>query len=489
MSMARPALGRVLLGTTLVFLMASLSGLAGIAAPFPRSESSSSGPSALAWTWTLTNPGGFGSCQPVVGCENASVESMESLNSTLYAGTANISGAEIWQKNASTWSRQVQGGLGDPGNSVISAMARFAGRLYAGTQQNESAGAELWSTNGITWTRALTGGFDPSIPPWQPKNSAVTALLAFGDHLYIGTRYAAGAEIWAYDGIAATQVVSTGLANTYNVAIVSLSSFGARLYAGTLNGNGAEVWRSPDGVQWTRSAIGGFNDSANTAVSALAVVSGTLYAGTTNAAHGAEIWRSADGDTWERILSGGFGNPSLSAVNALLPYKGMLYAAVSHSSSPAAEVWAYDGQTWQRAVSGGLPWGGQTHSFYKARSLTVLNDVLYLGTSVGLAGSAAIGPEVWSTTGPAAATPSPTPTQPAASTTPTRSATPSPTATQPAASTTPTRSATPSPTATQPAASTTPTPSPTATQPGASPTPTMTIAALLKLYLPVVVRP
>ena len=119
-----------------------------------------------------------------------------------------------------TWTLQVEGGMGDPQNGEIVSLATYAGKLYAGTQQNEASGAELWAYDGIAWTRVLTGGFDQSALPSDPKNIAASALATFGDKLYIGTRYDyGGAEIWAFDGVTATQVVSNGLANESNVAV------------------------------------------------------------------------------------------------------------------------------------------------------------------------------------------------------------------------------------------------------------------------------
>jgi hypothetical protein len=404
-------------------------------------------PSA-SWLWSLTTPGGFGPCDPMVGCDNVRVSSLQAYGGQLYAGTANALGAEIWQFNGSTWHRQVQGGLGDPQNSVIASLAVHDGKLYAGTQQSESAGAEVWSYDGLTWTRTLTGGFDQSATPDQPRNTVASALASFNGRLYIGTRYDyLGAQIWAYDGLTVTQVVSNGLANADNVAVVSMIPFAGSLYAGTLNYRGADLWRTTDGLQWTRAMSNGFNTTANIAVSALGVMSNTLFAATENSETGAQVWRSSDGSTWERILSNGFGSSHFYRVNRLVAYKGLLYAAVSHDSLPQAEVWVYNGQTWDRAVSGGLTFDGQLHTFSEAKALAVLDDTLYLGTSEARTGSIIVGPEVWSSNGPSAAPPTATPTPPPATT---ATATPSPspsaiasaTATMPPAAT-PTRTATP----------------------------------------------
>ena len=214
---------------------------------------------AASWAWTLASPAGFGDCLPVGGCDNVRIRALAPYGGRLYAGTTNVAtGAEIWQYNGFTWAQQVQGGLGDQQNTEIGSSAVYGGKLYAGTQQSESAGAEVWAYDGIAWTRALTGGFDQSTLPSDPKNIAATALTTFDNKLFIGTRYDyRGAEIWAYDGVTVTQVVSNGLVNAGNVAVFSLSSFAGNLYAGTLNRSGAEVWRSANGVQWTRVVTNG----------------------------------------------------------------------------------------------------------------------------------------------------------------------------------------------------------------------------------------
>ncbi len=420
--------------------MKSLPGLAQAGGIAPQSSVELS-----SWAWTLVNPAGFGVCQPVTGCDNVRIRALAAYDNQLIAGTTNATmGAEIWGYNGASWTRQVSGGMGDILNSAIVSMAAYSGTLYAGTQQDESSGAEVWSYDGLAWTRALTGGFDQSALPSDPKNIAASALTPFDAKLYIGTRYEyGGAQIWAYDGLTVTQVVSNGLANSGNVAVVSLAPFAGDLYAGTLNKSGAELWRSANGLQWTRVVTDGFGSSANTAVTAITAMSQTLFAATENQTAGAEVWRSDNGQVWERILSGGLGDSGLYTVNALTVYKGMLYAAVRHSSQPLAEVWAYDGQAWQRAVSGGLSEHNRTHTFYEAGALAVLGDTLYLGTSEGLIGSFLTSPEIWSSSGPLPATPTPTSSPTPIPATPT--ATPTATAT---ALTTATRTATPTATAT-----------------------------------------
>lgn len=397
-----------------------------------------------AWTWTLTTPAGLGSCQ-ASGCNNVRIASLAAFNGALFAGTENAwQGAEIWQYNGSTWTRQAQGGLGDVQNSSIASMAIYGSALYAGTQQSESSGAEVWAYAGGHWARVLSGGFDESTLPSDPKNTAAAALASFSGKLYIGTRYDyRGAQIWSYDGITATQVVSGGLANVDNVAVISLAAFNDAVYAGTLNyAGGGEIWRSSDGVQWARISSGGFGNPRNIGIASMAVMSDALYAGTQNlnweTGTGAEIWRSTDGLHWFPVLTGGFADPALYIVNSMAVHNGLLYAGAGHSTLPQAEVWAYDGQSWQRALSGGLSSGGQVHTFSEARSLAAYNGALYMGTSQVTIGVSPAAPEVWRSSGAVDVTPTATTT---AAGSPTRTATTTPTRT-----TTPTATRTATPT-------------------------------------------
>jgi hypothetical protein len=81
------------------------------------------------------------------------------------------------------WIAVSEPAFGDDSNLGVSALAVFAGRLYAATL-NRRRGFQLWCCQpgeGVPyrWRRVLEQG------AWRPINSVVTAMTVFGDALYL----------------------------------------------------------------------------------------------------------------------------------------------------------------------------------------------------------------------------------------------------------------------------------------------------------------
>ena len=256
--------------------------------------------------WTRVVSQGFG--DPT----NGEVMRLGVFNNQIYAGTWSYTtthGAEIWRSgsgDSGSWTRVVANGFGDPNNSAILTMEEFNGALYVGTYSDTgpgSDGADLWRYNGTTWTPVITDGFGYS------GTYAIAALAVFNNHLYAGTgRYDfstqtyPGGQLWrcsqasGCDEPTDWQVVTAdGFGNPDNINITALLAWGSHLYAVAYNfQTGMEVWRTADGTNWEQVGFAGLGDSNNSDPywdNSMAVHNNRLYIGTTNRANGGEVWK------------------------------------------------------------------------------------------------------------------------------------------------------------------------------------------------------
>ena len=291
--------------------------------------------------WAQVNVNGFGDR------DNGIVLSLGSFGGSLYAGTDNKNGAQLWRMNsAGAWSSLTTSGFGDRSNGGINTLLEFNSQLYAGTWNwnaatNASNGGQVWrSPDGVTWQRVVPNGFG------DPTNGEVFRFVVFGNHLYAST--------WSYTGA-----------------------------------HGGEIWRSASGNtgDWSRVVTNGFGDAGNFVVGSLAVLTNYLYAGTFNELTGGEIWRTNDGTTWQQVNLDGFGDPDTWAISSMAAFDGYLYVSVRNS----LQVWRCrrcNGTDWQPVVQDGFG----TPATNKASALEVVGDTLYL-----VVGNYSTGMEVWRT--------------------------------------------------------------------------------------------
>jgi len=111
----------------------------------------------LAWavgaqgpSWKQVNIDGFGNSS------NEGVISLAVFSDTLYAGTYNGNGGEIWRMD-SPWTAVITSGLGYTHNRGIDHLIEFNNYLYAGTL-NVADGGEVWRYDGLGWTQGGSGG-------------------------------------------------------------------------------------------------------------------------------------------------------------------------------------------------------------------------------------------------------------------------------------------------------------------------------------------
>jgi photosystem II stability/assembly factor-like uncharacterized protein len=249
------------------------------------------------------------------------------------------------------WVQVAEGGFDDPANFLAASLESFGGSLYAGTING--AGAQLWqSSDGATWQQVSSA--------WSPTHTAILALQQHGSHLYVGTG-AGGApdsppgELWRTDGVDWTRVISDGFGDASNRGIVGLAVFSDTLYAAADNPTtGLEIWRSESGDPgtWSQANEDSFGEAGIARSQAMGVYSDTLYVGASRDGSPAELWRTSDGATWTPVFTDGLGNAENTNTFALAAFDGELYVGFRNPST-GGELWRFDG-TWAEVFDGGL---------------------------------------------------------------------------------------------------------------------------------------
>lgn len=170
----------------------------------------------------------------------------------------------------------------------------YQGYLYGGSSRikDSTSIAQLWRTqNGTTWTPVFTDGLG------DDGNTHVSAMAEFKSNLYIGLRNMAGGQLYrSEDGMNWTAVFTDGLGNPQNSRPYGLISFNNYLYLVFSNlSTGAEVWQSSDGESWRQIVTNGWGNANNGFADyfdkAAAIFNQSLYIGTANDKDGGEIWQ------------------------------------------------------------------------------------------------------------------------------------------------------------------------------------------------------
>lgn len=324
----------------------------------------------------------------LTGIENYEVQSMAVYNGSLFAGTWNNQGGEVWARGYSppflVWFQSNTDGFGDPNNTEIESMAEFTGfftALYAGTY-NSTTGCEIWYDD-PTFGWSQTGGSGLG----DPYNYGASAMAVFGGSLYVGTINGNGLQIHRYTGVTwAPPVVTGGFGDVNNTSVLSMSVEGAYLYASTFNGvNGPDIWYTTNGTNWyihwqggpsnsTRCdailahagvviaaydgpngvrvySVGpmiviqlntdGFGDANNWRATSIVEYKGKVYVATENYVTGGEVWRMDAPGVWHQVNVDGFGDPDNDGATALTVLGEELFAG-TNTAGEGAEVWRYD---------------------------------------------------------------------------------------------------------------------------------------------------
>ena len=142
-------------------------------------------------SWKQVEANGFGSAS------NNAIAAFGVFSDTLYAGTHDNNGLEIWRSetgNSGEWTRVVAGGNGQASNALVTGFMEVKGMFY------------------VAWDRVVTGGFNST------HNSQTGGFAIFNEELYVGTRNdITGGQLWkSSDGSIWTQVVENGFSDINN---------------------------------------------------------------------------------------------------------------------------------------------------------------------------------------------------------------------------------------------------------------------------------
>lgn len=351
------------------------------------SGSAADGASPLGWQ--QSNASGFGNP------ENNTIGALAVFNNSLYAGTWNNNGMQVWRTNdGHTWNQEYP--YWSNSNTEALCAAPFGSYLYVGTG-NESGG-EIWRTNGTGWWQVASGGLGDA------NNYGFSAFAVFSNYLYVATANIPpliggsgnGVEIWrssSGDTGSWQQVNADGFGAGPTFTDIVMDVYQGYLYVGVplIQGNTsiAQLWRSQNGTTWTPVFTDGLGDAGNTHVSSMAEFKGNFYIGMRNPS-GGQVWRSSDGMNWTPVFTDGLGDPTNSRPYGLIVFNDHLYLVFSRPGI-GAEVWqSKDGETWRQVVAGG--WGDVNNGFadYFDKAAAVFNQSLYIGT-----GNNQDGGEIW----------------------------------------------------------------------------------------------
>jgi hypothetical protein len=227
------------------------------------------------------------------------------FSNSLYVATANLApaiggsgnGVEIWRSQngaLGSWQQVNADGFGAGSTYPDVVMDVYQGYLYVGSSLvNDSTSiAQLWRTqDGTTWDPVFMDGIGDN------GNTHVSAMAEFKGNFYLGMRNAAGGQLWrSEDGVNWTAVFTDGLGNPQNSRPYGLIVFDDHMYLVFSNvRTGAEVWQSSDGESWRQIVAEGWGDANNGFADyfdkAAAVFNQSLYIGTANYEEGGEIWQ------------------------------------------------------------------------------------------------------------------------------------------------------------------------------------------------------
>ncbi len=251
--------------------------------------------------WKKVAQGGLGDTN------NYNFSACAVFKNAIYTATGNIppaiggtgNGVEIWRSfsgDSGTWEQVNTDGFGAGPTWTDITMDVYQGYLYVGLSRvtpSDGAQAELWrSRNGTAWHPVFTDGLG------EAGNTHVSAMAEYKGEQYIAMRNATtGGQVGrSADGLNWTPVFTDGLGNPANSRPYGLIGYQNRLIVIFSNlSAGAEAWWTADGESWQQIAAGGWGDSNNGFADyfdkGAAIFHESLYIGTMNLVDGGEIWR------------------------------------------------------------------------------------------------------------------------------------------------------------------------------------------------------
>jgi hypothetical protein len=288
----------------------------------------------------------------------------------------------------SRWQQVNSNGFGSPNADEISAVEAFGGHLYAGTS-NVTDGMRIFrSQDAQTWIPVTDPGFGL---PHDTAPAAALDLVVFNGRLYASTGRGDGpGQIWrTLNGVNWAPVVIAGFGDPDTVNITALVTYNGMIYAGATNLiNGAQIWRSYTGDSNSWSQVGpSIPGTVVATVAKFAVFDGALYAAVESDAP-AQIWRSYGGD-WTTIIDDGFGDSNTTATGDMAEFGDYLYVGAGNLDD-GGQLWrSNNGTLWEQVIDPGFGDPNNT----KVEAVFVFQNDLYASVR-----NAATGIEVWRTT-------------------------------------------------------------------------------------------
>ena len=243
--------------------------------------------------WQPVNDPGFG------GAGNLGIFSLAVANDTLYAGTLNLEGLQIWATDGSPadpaqgpfpykWRQVVDKGAGrGPLNQAVACMTAFNGALYVGTGIQGGgndrvngvgpAAAEVLRVNADDTCDVIVGDRD------DDGRAPLSGLKAGFGHFFNGYMWAMGVhDGWLYCGSYDWSVTLRWA--RYDQAPRMVQSLMDRLDPETIIAaeGGADLWRTADGENWMPVTRTGFGNAYNWGIRNLVSTPAGLFTGTAN---------------------------------------------------------------------------------------------------------------------------------------------------------------------------------------------------------------
>lgn len=234
-----------------------------------------------------------------------------------------------WAVTAQTWEKD-QSLSGD----IIDDTEVYAGKMYVSTRDLYPGPVTmtLYVKNGTDWSTV------DITPIFTAGNTQISKLTVFDGKLIAGTYNSAGAEVWSYDGSSWVRLSSGGNGDANNYWVKSMVEFRGSLYVGYDNlVDGCEVWMYSNS-SWVAVNTPGFGDVLYQSIRAMAVHQGDLYAGSGGHNQGVledvRIFKYLGGITWQQINTDGFGTGDDSEAISMISYNGELFVGSNDDSCP-----------------------------------------------------------------------------------------------------------------------------------------------------------
>jgi len=268
-----------------------------------------------------------------------------------------------------TWAADTKATVLEGTQKLVSALAVYQGRLYAGFGSATGEG-DIYVYDGASWTVSYNG-----------SASEVRSLAVYNDRLYAG--FSQGG-IYVYDGTAWTSSYTSAL------AVNAFAVYNGRLYAGQGGAAGDGKVLSYTGTSWSVAY-----DSGKASVYSLAAYNGRLYAGLGGSTSGDGDIHVYDGTSWQLSYDG-----SYYGFHCLAVYNGRLYAGQGGNSGNG-DVYVYNGASWSLsrdgedsvvhalAVAGGRLYAGQGYPRNNSTSVRAAEIYSYDGSAWSLYSQAA----------------------------------------------------------------------------------------------------